>query len=562
MQRREAAAELFAGEGEVRALCREMDWSRTPLGPVPGWSPTLRALVRSILASAFPVNLWCGEDLTLIYNDAYAEVLGAKHPEALGRPGYEVWQEIWHEIAPMFERLREGAPPVYREDDPFLVQRAEADGDDWASDEPNAWFTFSLSPVRDEEGSIVAFLNIVHETTGRVLAERQEEAARARAERAEARLLEVFDRAPAFLAVLRGPDYIFEYVNEAYRDLVGSRRLIGRPVFEALPETREQGFEDLLDHVVETGETFVGREVPIELASGRDGEVEQRYLDFVYFPLEEPDGRVSGVVAHGYDVTPHVQARNEAQRARTEAEEASRAKSRFLGTVSHELRTPINAVLGYAELLEEEIAGSLTEGQRRQVERIRASTKHLHMLVGDVLDLARVEAGRVEIEVERMTLGEAVEEALSLVRPQARREGLELDVVEGNRTLRCRADRDRVRQILVNLLSNAVKFTRSGGGIVVETGLDRPASGSGPPAGDEPMVFVRVSDTGVGIEPEQLETMFQPFTQGDVRASERSGVGLGLAISRQLAEQMEGRLTAESEPGEGSAFTLWLPRAD
>src|SRR5690606_28661499 len=178
----------------------------------------LRTVVRTVMDSPFPIQLWCGDDRVLIYNDAYRRVLGSKHPEALGRPGWEVWSEIWPQIGPMFEQISAGGPAVYAEDAPFVVER-DHDGDS-VRREPNAWFTFSLSAVREEDGSIVAFMNIVSEVTSRVLAERARERALAAAERAEARLRDIFAQAPAFMAILQGEDLVFEYANDAYYQLV------------------------------------------------------------------------------------------------------------------------------------------------------------------------------------------------------------------------------------------------------------------------------------------------------------------------------------------------------
>jgi PAS domain S-box-containing protein len=554
-------ANPFDGGGEVRALGRSLDWGATPLGPVAHWSPTLRGAVRTCLDSPFPINLWCGPDLILIYNDAYRRVLGAKHPRALGRPGSEVWSEIWDEIAPLFEQIRAGGPPVYEEDAPFVVRRSadEADNGDGG---PNAWFTFSLSGIRDESGDLVACLNVVSESTRRILAERAREVALGRAERAEARLREVFAQAPSFLAVLRGPDHVFEYVNEAYYRLVGHRDLIGRPAFEALPEVRGQGFQELLDRVRETGEPFVGREVKVMVARAAGADLEERYLDLVYYPISEPDGS-SGVVAHGSDVTEHVEARREAQHARALAEEASRAKTQFLATMSHEIRTPINAVMGYADLLDASIAGALTEPQRKYVSAIHASSRHLLGLVSGILDLAKIEAGELVVRVQQIDPRPAVERALTMMAKQAEDAGLSLterwDCDSGLYVL---ADEDRVRQVLLNLLSNAMKFTDPGGTITVRCGQPRsaPPDAALPEMG--PWVEISVEDTGRGIAPDQLARVFDPFVQAESGHTRRTGgTGLGLTISRRLARLMGGELTARSEPGQGSTFSLWLAPA-
>ncbi|HEV2149246.1 MAG TPA: PAS domain S-box protein [Longimicrobiaceae bacterium] len=251
----------------------------------------------------------------------------------------------------------------------------------------------------------------------------------------------------------------------------------------------------------------------------------------------------------------------EAEEAREEAQAANRAKSEFLANMSHEIRTPINAIAGYTDLLEMEIAGPVTDGQRHQLERVRASSRHLLALVEDILDLAKVEAGRMEVAHERVSAAHAVESALAMVGPQAVRKGVTL-------TDRCAAeegtvyvgDEDRVRQILVNLLSNAIKFTDPGGEVRVTCGTrDRPDPGA-QLFEDGPWAYIRVQDTGIGIAPQEVESMFRPFVQAEQgHTRTQGGTGLGLTISRQLARLMGGDLAAESEVGRGSTFTLWLP---
>jgi PAS domain S-box-containing protein len=558
----DAEGDPFAGAGEVRAIGRSIDWGSTSLGPVADWPAELRTVVRAALDSPFPINLWCGPDLVLIYNDAYRHVLGAKHPAALGRPGSVVWSEIWDEIHPLFDRIRAGGPAVYAHDAPFVVERA-GDGARPAANGPNAWFTFALSPVRGEAGEIIAFLNIVSESTGRILAEREHEVARARAERAEARLLEVFSRAPAFLAVLRGADHVVEYANDAYYQLVGHRELIGRPVFDVLDDARGQGFEKLLDDVLATGEPFIGREVPLLLARGPDGDREERFVDLVYYPITEADGTRSGVVAHGSDVTEHVLARREAQRARVQAEQANRAKSQFLANMSHEIRTPINAVIGYADLLDAGVGGPLAGAQLDFVQRIRTSSRHLLGLVNDVLDMSRIEVGEMRVRAREVAVRGVVASALDMVAPQAARDGVELrPACAVEESLLFLGDEDRVRQILLNLLSNALKFTPSGGVVSCACRVEADAPAEAAPAGEGPWIVVDIEDTGTGIPAEHLSRIFEPFRQVDGGHTRTAGgTGLGLTISRRFARLMGGDLTVRSSPGAGSCFSLWLPRA-
>jgi PAS domain S-box-containing protein len=553
----------FEGTGEVRRLARSMDWAGTSLGPVEGWSTTLLHTVRTALDSPFPVNLWCGPELVLIYNDAYRDILGDKHPDALGRPGTEVWSEIWSDIAPMFRQIREGGPPVFHEDAPFVVSRTGDRPEDRSGPPgPNAWFTFSLSPVRDAEGRIIAFLNIVAERTETIRAERAREAALGRAERAESQLRELFAEAPAFMAVLRGPDHVYEYVNKAYYGLVGPRALLGRSVEEAMPELEGQGFIKLLDRVLETGEPFIGREVGVRIVRAPDRDPETRFVDVVYYPITEADGTRTGVVAHGSDVTDHVLDRREAQQARAEAERANLAKSQFLATMSHEIRTPINAVMGYADLLDAEVAGPLAGDQRGYVDGIAASSRHLLSLVNDILDLAKIEAGEMTVGARELEPRMVVESALRMVSPQVEGRDLHLDLDWKCEDTHVMADEDRVRQILLNLLSNALKFTDDGGCVTVRcrTAATTPADAFLPELG--PWFVVDVEDTGRGIPAAQVARIFEPFVQAEAGHTRRAGgTGLGLTISRRLARLMGGELTVRSAAGEGSTFSLWLPPA-
>ena len=315
---RKRSDEVFVGSSEMAQRCRELDWSRTSLGPVEDWPEALRHTVRMILESPFAINLYCGDDYALIYNDAYRHVLGAKHPRALGQPGRVVWAEIWPEVQPMFDAMRNGGPPIHRQDARFVMERQSGPPGE-------AWFDFSLSPIRDEDGNPVAYLNVVAETTDRVMARRRIDEALKAAERAEHQLREVFAQAPAFLAVLRGPKHVFEFVNDAYRQLVGHRDLVGKPVSEALPEVTTQGFITLLDEVLKTGVPFVGRELPVMLQREKGGDLLQVFVNFVYQPITEANGERVGIVAHGSDVTEGVLARREIERLWFESEAARKA---------------------------------------------------------------------------------------------------------------------------------------------------------------------------------------------------------------------------------------------
>jgi signal transduction histidine kinase len=231
------------------------------------------------------------------------------------------------------------------------------------------------------------------------------------------------------------------------------------------------------------------------------------------------------------------------------AEEANRAKGQFLATMSHELRTPLNAIGGYADLMEMGLRGPVTDVQREDLARIQASQRHLLGLINEVLNYAKLETGTVQYDLVDVAVSEALASAEALVAPQAQAKGLALEV-DSSKEMWVRADPEKLRQILANLLSNSVKFTPPGGEVRLW------CSESGPDA------CFQVRDTGIGITPDKLEAIFEPFVQirSDLTRTEE-GTGLGLAISRSIAEAMDGALTVRSVPGEGSTFTLRLPLA-
>ena len=249
---------------------------------------------------------------------------------------------------------------------------------------------------------------------------------------------------------------------------------------------------------------------------------------------------------------------------RMEAEAASTAKSDFLAKMSHEIRTPINAMMGYAELLQMGIAGPVTPAQKAQLDRIRASGTHLTELVGEILDLAKIEAGRMSVEEKVASVGEVADAALALIRPQAATKGVELGAGtngDGNPPAFI-GDPQRVQQILTNLLTNAVKFTPGGGQVSVHCNL-RPRLENPNGRGEHDWACVTVKDTGVGIASTDFDRIFQPFVQvDDGYTRTQGGTGLGLTISRSLAQMMGGDITVESDIGIGSRFTLWLPSPD
>jgi two-component sensor histidine kinase/PAS domain-containing protein len=282
--------EFLSGGGEMGALTRAYDWASSPLGPPETWPLSLRVAVRLLLTSRHPMFIWWGPDLIQFYNDAYRETMGPeRHPSALGQRGRECWDEIWDIIGPQIAFVMEGKGATWHEDQLVPVTRFGSRQD--------VWWTYGYSPIDDGTGGVGGVLVVCNDVTEQHLA--------------MDRLRVLFQQAPGFMAVLAGPEHKFELVNDAYSTLVANRAVIGKPVRDALPEVAEHGFVRRLDEVFATGEPLVEHGRPVMLLS-ESGELEQRYLDYLYQPICDKDGAVTGIFVAGYDVTE--QKRSEAHR--------------------------------------------------------------------------------------------------------------------------------------------------------------------------------------------------------------------------------------------------------
>ena len=287
-----SASGFPASHSELAALMHHHDWQNNPLGPPSEWPASLRTVISLILDSKIPMFVAWGPELIFLYNDAYVDVLGDKHPAAMGRRFHDIWSEIWEDINPIIERAMGGVASYY-ENLPLTMRRKGYD--------EQTWFTFSYSPVYDENGVIGGMFCACTETTHQVLSERHRQ-------QENERLHQLFQQAPGMIAVIRGPDHVFELVNEAYIQLVGRRELLGRTAREALPEVEGQGFFELLDEVYATGLHVRRLETPIYLRRQVDGQLEQRYMNFVFQPIRDGSGQVTGIFVQGNDVTDAVRA--------------------------------------------------------------------------------------------------------------------------------------------------------------------------------------------------------------------------------------------------------------
>jgi len=335
------------------------------------------------------------------------------------------------------------------------------------------------------------------------------------------------------------PDGEIAYFNPYWYEYTGlsEKKALGdRWIGAVHPEDR--------DRVVESWQTAVreGTDYELELRlRGRHGE----YCWFLARsrPARDESGKIDAWLGIAVDI-------EERKKAEEEAWAASQAKSEFLASMSHELRTPLNAIGGYAELLAMGIRGPLNAEQAQDIARIRRSQQHLLTLIQDVLNFAKVDAGQTEYHITAVPVDEALRDTESMIAPQVLAKGLHYSYKGAGKTTAVLADPEKMQQIVLNLLTNAVKFTEPGGTITLSSEL----SGK--------CVDILVADTGPGISPEKLNKIFDPFVQAERRLNQPvQGVGLGLAISQDLARAMDGQVTVESVLGEGSTFTLTLPRA-
>ncbi|MET0385878.1 MAG: ATP-binding protein [Polyangiales bacterium] len=554
-----AAFVAFVGGGEMGELARAFDWRRTSLGPNAGWSASLRSVVQLVLESQVAMLAACGSELTLIYNDAFRALLGRHRSAALGARAQDTFGESWHALGPLLARALAGE--AVRVDEQWLH------GGPLASPSEHV---LSCSPFRDEHGHVLGVLMTAWPLVAQGLPQRatppgatlNAAAALSRAvvprpdeEQVRLRLHDLFEQAPVAVSVIRGPGFVFELANRRYEQLVGRSNLVGKPFREAYPELPPDApVFQMIERIWATGEPFSSNEYGVNLDRGGPAP-ELVYFHFTCQPVLDRDGTFDSILTVAVDVTEQVEVRHKledlAQReelARHVAERASQAKDEFLNTLSHELRTPLSAVVGWAHLLR---VGAVADAQRdRALETIERNARAQAKLIEDLLDLARIEQGKVVLAVGPVELPRVIEAALDAVRHAAEAKGVQV-----TRTLDSHAsilgDADRLQQVVWNLLSNAIKFTPAHGQVDVR--LRR----------DGMQVELRVTDSGQGIDAAFLPHVFDRFRQADSAFSRRSGgLGLGLAIVRSLVELHGGTVTAESAGVDrGARFTVRLPIA-
>ncbi|MCA1586549.1 MAG: PAS domain S-box protein [Acidobacteria bacterium] len=433
---------------------------------------------------------------------------------------------------------------------PNLAWMARPDG--WIYWYNDQWFEYTGTTPAQMEGwgwervHDPECLPDVKERWGAGLREREQQA-RQDAELQKRLLQSLFMQAPTLIAVLRGPKHVIELANPPICQVWGHayEELINRPLFEVMPELRDQVFQSLLDEVYLTGVPYEGKETPAKFVR-RNGTSETLYFNFLYSPFRNIEGEIEGIFVVASDVTDQVIARNQVDELRQGAEAANRAKDEFLAMLGHELRNPLSPILTALQLMKLRA----TDDSERERTIIERQVNHLTRLVDDLLDVSRIARGKVELKNEVIEMAEVVANAIEMTSPLLEQRTHSISVKLPRNGLAVEGDPTRLGQVVSNLITNAAKYTPSGGTITI----------SGETKQGE--VILRVRDTGVGISTDVLPRIFDLFVQ-ERQAIDRSpgGLGLGLTIVRNLIERHGGTVSAHSDGlGQGAEFTIRLPK--
>jgi PAS domain S-box-containing protein len=414
--------------------------------------------------------------------------------------------------------------------------------------------------VRDASGRAIRVLGGITDISERRRLEQEREQLLSTVQWERTRLREIFDAAPSFIALTRGPDHVFEYVNEAYYRFAGRRDLIGRPVYDVFPEGKPQSYPAIRERVLREGITFAGTEMLLQRRSADGHTMEDRFVDVTMLPFTEPDGTRSGILLHGIDITAHVHARREMERllaeseratalehqARATAETAMRQRDHVLDVVAHELGSPLSTIGICAKVLATDSTSSAGE-RLETVDLIERCVGSMQRLIRDLSDVASIETGRLALDRRAEAPAALLAAATEMFAARARSAGVELEtrVLPGLPAVS--ADAGRVVQVIGNLLSNALRHTASGGRVKLCARRD--------PSG----VRFAVKDTGPGIAAEDVPHVFDRFWH--TRATALRGGGLGLPIVRGIVEAHGGAVELTSTSSEGTVISFTIPAA-
>ena len=567
-----APPDFLAGGGELGVLMRSHDWTQSPLRAPESWPDALKTAVSICLTSRFPMVLWGGPELAMLYNDAYRPMLGAtKHPGGLGRPGIESWPEIWDVIGAQLTGVRESGQASWSEELLLVVERYGY--------REEAYFTYSFSPIKNADGTICGVFTAVNETTARVLGERRLRILRELAERtANAKSVEAACEIFAGVLGNSNPDVPLAALYLVSSDGLVTRRLatsgFGRQE-ELAPAAIQLEADDPwhVCEVIRTGRAVLIDELGKHFGELPGGEWPEPTTSALVLPVtkagqqpgttgvliaginkrreldDEYRGFLELVAGHLATAVANARAYEEERRRAQALEEINRAKTVFFSNVSHEFRTPLTLMIGPIEELLAKPENKEFPENRALIETAHRSALRLLKLVNALLDFSRIEVGRMQARYVPLDLAAWTAELASNFRSATQKAGLLLIVDCPPLPEPVFVDRDMWEKIVLNLVSNAFKFTFEGE-IVVSL---RPSSN-----GRSAELIVR--DTGTGIPGHELPRLFERFHRVEgARGRTFEGSGIGLALVQELVKLHGGSIRVESDVCRGSAFTVSIP---
>jgi PAS domain S-box-containing protein len=544
--------DFLAGGGKTGALMRVHDWSGSPLGRPETWSHSLRTVVGLILQSQFPMFVAWGEDLGFLYNDPYAEILGAKHPRALGRRFYEIWSEIWSDISPLIDAAMAGQA-TYREDLPLVMNRKGFD--------EQTWFTFSYSPIRDESGNVAGMFCAVSETTQKVLAVRALRQSEARLlelnETLERRVTDAVAERNLLADIVEGTNAFFQVVDPEYRWLAINRA--ATDAFERIFGVRPRLGESMLDLLADQPEyqaavkalwsrALAGEEFTATEAFG-DPARDRRVYEMRYNTLRDRDGRPLGAYQFAYDVTERLRDQERLRHAEAALRQTQKLESigQLTGGVAHDFNNLLAVFATGLQLLERNVKAEqrqrVFEGMRRAVARGTGLTRHL-------LAFSRrrpVNPESIDVAVHLKGMREMLNGSLG--------GHIQVEMNFDTKLWPVEVDAGELELAILNLCLNARDAMPDGGAVTI-TAANVQVDDERGARGD--YVKLSVTDTGGGMSPDVMTRAFEPFfTTKDVG----KGSGLGLPQVYGFAQQSGGQITIDSEISVGTIVTLLLPRS-
>ncbi len=540
--------DAFLSGGDMGRRIREYDWTSTPLGPVNTWSPGLQSALSICLHSNFPIAIYWGEDLVLLYNDAWSPIPGNKHPWALGKPAIEVWPEIWSDIQPQFEKAFSGTPGG--SNDALLPMQRNGYTEE-------CYFDFTFTPILGTNARVEGVFNAVIETTHRVVHNRRTTFLQKLTE-ALSKIYEqekLFDVATALISENPYDIPFCAFFRAPGDEMVNSTKPIA--LKKSLPA----------DELLQSGETIRINHIDEYFQQVPAGPWAEQPKEALLIPLRWQDGTVFGYMLAGVSSRRLLDAEYQAffesvagtlvtvsntlkslehERKKLEAlAEIDRAKTIFFSNISHEFRTPLTLLLGPVE---EALAdGTLNADNKFRLQIVQRNARRLQKLVNNLLDFSRLEAGRLEASFSKTDLGALTTDLASNFRSAVEKAGIALKIQALPISDDVYVDYGMWEKIIFNLLSNAFKYTRQG-----EISVTVKQEGK--------FVLTEVADTGTGIPESELNRVFERFHRvANDRGRSQEGTGIGLAMVRELVRLHGGEISAASVQGEGSVFTITIP---